>query len=117
MAKQKEAVNQKQSELTEAEGKLQTLEAELEALKNADAITQAQEEYNRRGGDAGLSSLQANVAVKKNELAQANQAVIDAENGVAEANKEVANRQNEQSNKTAAVSPDRQRKQQRQFHK
>lgn len=104
MAKQKEAVNQKQSELTEAEGKLQTLEAELEALKNADAITQAQEEYNRRGGDAGLSSLQANVAVKKNELAQANQAVIDAENGVAEANKEVANRQNEQSNKTAAVT-------------
>ncbi len=104
MAKQKEAVNQKQSELTEAEGKLQTLEAELEALKNADAITQAQEEYNRRGGDAGLSSLQANVAVKKNELAQAKQAVIDAENGVAEANKEVANRQNEQSNKTAAVT-------------
>ena len=104
MAKQKEAVNQKQSELTEAEGKLQTLEAELEALKNADAITQAQEEYNRRGGDAGLSSLQANVAVKENELAQANQAVIDAENGVAEANKEVANRQNEQSNKTAAVT-------------
>ncbi len=104
MAKQKEAVNQKQSELTEAEGKLQTLEAELEALKNADAITQAQEEYNRRGGDAGLSSLQANVAVKKNELVQANQAVIDAENGVAEANKEVANRQNEQSNKTAAVT-------------
>lgn len=104
MAKQKEAVNQKQSELTEAEGKLQTLEAELEALKNADAITQAQEEYNRRGGEAGLSSLQANVAVKKNELAQAKQAVIDAENGVAEANKEVANRQNEQSNKTAAVT-------------
>ena len=104
MAKQKEAVNQKQSELTEAEGKLQTLEAELEALKNADAITQAQEEYNRRGAHAGLSSLQANVAVKKNELAQAKQAVIDAENGVAEANKEVANRQNEQSNKTAAVT-------------
>ena len=104
MAKQKEAVNQKQSELTEAEGKLQTLEAELEALKNADAITQAQEEYNRRGGDAGLSSLRENVAVKKNELAQANQAVINAENGVAEANKEVANKQNEQSSKTAAVT-------------
>lgn len=104
MAKQKEAVNQKQSELTVAEGKLQTLETELETLKSANAITQAQEEYNRRGGDAGLSSLRANAAAKENELAQANQAVIDAENSVSEANKEVANRQNEQSNKTSAVT-------------
>lgn len=101
--KQQEAVKKKRDELDEVEEKLKGLEAELEALKNSD-IAQAQEEYNRRGGDAGLSSLQANVAVKENELAQANQAVIDAENGVAEANKEVANRQNEQSNKTAAVT-------------
>lgn len=101
---QQDAVNAKQAESDAAEKALRALEAELESLKNADTITQAQEEYNRRGGDAGLSSLRANVAVKENELAQANQAVIDAENGVAEANKEVANRQNEQSNKTAAVT-------------
>lgn len=101
---QQDAVNTKQSERDAAEGTLKKLETELEVLKNADAVTQAQEEYNRRGGDAGLSSLRANAAAKENELAQANQAVIDAENNVSEANKEVANKQNEQSNKTSAVT-------------
>lgn len=101
---QQDAVNVKQSEWDAAEGTLKTLETELEVLKNADAVTQAQEEYNRRGGDAGLSSLRANAAAKENELVQANQAVIDAENNVSEANKEVANKQNEQSNKTSAVT-------------
>lgn len=101
---QQDAVNAKKSEKDVAEEALMKLEGELEALKSADAITQAQEEYNRRGGDAGLSSLQANAAAKENELAQANQAVIDAENSVSEANKEVANKQNEQSNKASAVT-------------
>lgn len=101
---QQDAVNAKKSEKAAAEEALTKLEEELEVLKSANAITQAQEEYNRRGGDAGLSSLRANAAAKENELAQANQAVINAENSVSEANKEVANRQNEQSNKTSAVT-------------
>lgn len=107
MGKQLEAIyaqenvrDTKKAEYETAAQTLLTKQNELEALKSSNA----QAEYDSRGGDAGLSMLQENVAVKSQELERAKQGVLDAKNYVSEANKEVANRQSEQSNKSSAVN-------------
>ena len=90
----------KKAECDAARQTLLTKQNELEALKSSNP----QAEYDSQGGDAGLSMLQENVAVKSQELERAKQGVLDAKNYVSEANKEVANKQNEQSNKSSAVN-------------
>lgn len=99
---QEEWVKQKESDYASAKSALAEAKQEYDSYINA--APAIKEQYENMGGDERLNQLIANAAAKENELAQANQAVIDAENRVSEANKEVADRQNEQSNKASAVT-------------
>lgn len=97
------------AEIEEQQAIIDAASAELKAAQDAvpaleQSYQKAVEDFNAAGGEASLTQLISDRVLKENEVAQAQLAVLDAENKVSEANKEVANKTNEQSNKNAAVS-------------
>lgn len=95
-------IEEQQAIIDAASGELKTAQDAIPALEQS--YQKAVEDFNAAGGEASLAQLISDRVLRENEVAQAQLAVLDAENKVSEANKEVANKTNEQSNKNAAVS-------------